>query len=661
MKLISLSASNFMPYKGKFEIAFPTDPDRNVMLVFGDNMRGKTSLLNALRWVFYGRALGRHSREIPLQDLLNKEAALEGDWQIDASIVFEAGGHTFDLRRRATKRALVSRPSRPEDFEVGRHLKKDGMVVPDHLIDGEINRFAPEQVSRFFLFDGELLQEYESLLIEGSEQGRKIKEAIEQVLGVPTLIHGRDEAQTLLKAAQRQQSKDLEKVAGLERQTERQVQLQVQQVSYEADLGRLGELQKKTRSERADLDDFIEKTEAIHEAKAQLTAKKERSAEIVGRQRELTGERLVLLKEAWRELLRPQLKLKVEQLNASRDALTAQVVQKTRVQTRIEQLQRSLATQLCPSCGQAIHHEQRESAGAELGTLEAQVRGMTIDEEAMQRVSAEIRDLTRLLRGGVAERLAQVDREIARHAVDLTKTDNEIEKLADQIQGRDTAEIARKRNLRDGLLKEEGRLEHDVKDVQAKVEGVRRELAMIAKALENIPAARSARSTQLVSVYGGLDRLFSMSIDRLREDLKRRVETLATEAFKRLTTQKQYSALQINANYGLMILDERGQEVAVRSAGAEQIVALSLIDGLARAGRAAGPVVMDTPFGRLDPRHRANILSYLPTTTSQLILLVHEGEVNKQQDLAPIASRIGCVYEIKEVSPRHSSIEVVKS
>jgi DNA sulfur modification protein DndD len=661
MKLISLAASNFMPYKGKFEIAFPTDPDRNVMLVFGDNMRGKTSLLNALRWVFYGKALGRHSREIPMHELLNKEAALEGDWQVDASIVFEADGHRFELRRRATKRALVSKPSRPEDYEIIRHLKKDGMVVADHLIDGEINRFAPEQVSRFFLFDGELLQEYESLLIEGSEQGRKIKEAIEQVLGVPTLIHGRDEAQTLLKAAQKQQSKDLEKVAGLEKQTERQVNLQVQRESFEKDLQLLGDMQRKTRSDRADLDDFIEKTEAIHEAKAQLTAKTDRRNEITGRQDLLAQERLVLLKDAWRELLRPQLTLKLEQLNESHEGLTAQVIQRSRVQARIEQLQQSLETQICPSCGQDVHPEQREKAGAELGTLEAKIRVMTVDAEAMQRVSAEIRDLTRLLRAGPAARLAEVDREIARLSVDLTKTENEIEKLSDQIQGQDTAEIARKRALRDGLLKEEGRLDRDIKDAQAKLEGAKRDLAMIAKVLENIPAARSAKSTQMVSVYGSLDRLFTKSVDRLREDLKRRVEALATEAFKRLTTQAQYSGLQINANYGLMILDERQQEVTVRSAGAEQIVALSLIDGLARAGRAAGPVVMDTPFGRLDPRHRANILSYLPSTSSQLVLLVHEGEVRKQGDLDHIASRIGCVYEIKEVSPRHSSIEVVKS
>ncbi len=66
---------------------------------------------------------------------------------------------------------------------------------------------------------------------------------------------------------------------------------------------------------------------------------------------------------------------------------------------------------------------------------------------------------------------------------------------------------------------------------------------------------------------------------------------------------------------------------------------------------------MDTPFGRLDKKHRANILAYLPTTTSQLVLFVHEGEVDKATDLAQLKSKVGCVYEIKEVSLRHSRIE----
>jgi DNA sulfur modification protein DndD len=66
---------------------------------------------------------------------------------------------------------------------------------------------------------------------------------------------------------------------------------------------------------------------------------------------------------------------------------------------------------------------------------------------------------------------------------------------------------------------------------------------------------------------------------------------------------------------------------------------------------------MDTPFGRLDPKHRANILTYLPSTAQQLVLFVHEGEINKTTDMRQISQRIGCVYEIKEVNPRHSKID----
>lgn len=661
MKLLSLAASNFMPYKGQIDLTFPTDPDRNVMVVFGENMRGKTSILNALRWGFYGRALGRHSREIALHELLNKEAALEGDWQMDVAITFDAEGHRYELRRRATKRPLVSRPTRAEDFEVVRALRKDGIPMGDHLIDAEINRFAPEQVSRFFLFDGELLQEYESLLIEGSEQGRKIKEAIEQILGVPTLVHGRDEAQTLLKSAQKQQSKDLEKVAGLEKQTERQKQLQSLSESYERDLASLGDLLRAARTDRAELDDFIEATESIHQAKANLNSKAEKRNEIERRQDDLSGERLTLIKDAWRELLRPQLELKHEQLVSQRDGLTAQLEQRVRLESRIEQLRESLATHNCPSCGQPMHQEQREKAGRDLGTLESDLRALKVDPDELARLSAEIRDLSRLLRGGPATRLSEIDKERARLSVELTRVENEIEKLNDQIRGHDTAEIARKRALRDGLLKEEGRIERDIKDTQSKLDAAKRELAMIARALENVPAARATRSSQMVRIYGGLERIFARSVDRLRDDLKSRVEVLATDTFKRLTTQKRYSGLRINSNYGLTILDDLQHEVTVRSAGAEQIVALSLIDGLSRAGRAAGPVVMDTPFGRLDPRHRANILSYLPSASSQLVLLVHEGEVRRQGDLDHISARIGCAYEIKEVSPRHSRIERITS
>ena len=169
--------------------------------------------------------------------------------------------------------------------------------------------------------------------------------------------------------------------------------------------------------------------------------------------------------------------------------------------------------------------------------------------------------------------------------------------------------------------------------------------------------AHSLPSTLKVEAYSILEQIFEQSIDRLRENLRTKIASYASESFKQLTNQKTYKGLEINNNYGLNIIDDRSMPVTIRSAGAEQIVALALINGLTKIGRLAGPVVMDTPFGRLDLKHRENILRYLPTTTSQLILLVHDGEIRRDTDLEPIADRIGSAYEIKEINSRHSVIE----
>lgn len=174
MKLLRLTINNFMPYKDEVKLKFPTDETRNTLIVFGDNMRGKTSLLNSIRWCFYGYAYGRHLREIPLHLMPNKESAAEGNWKMEVRIEFEANGSQYDLRRVADKKSLISSPEKAEDFNVSTHMIKDGAAIPANEIDFEINKFSPEQVSRFFLFDGELLQEYEELLIEGSDHGKKL-------------------------------------------------------------------------------------------------------------------------------------------------------------------------------------------------------------------------------------------------------------------------------------------------------------------------------------------------------------------------------------------------------------------------------------------------------------------------------------------------------
>jgi DNA sulfur modification protein DndD len=657
MKLHHLTMTNFMPYKGRTRLDFPTDEFRNVMLVFGDNMRGKTSLLNALRWAFYGRALGRHSQVIPLHEILNKDAATENEWTFEVHVEFDANGHVYDLRRRADKRSTVMVPQRAEDFQTQVHLKKDGMPVQGDLVESEINAVAPEQVSRFFLFDGELLQEYETLLIEGSEQGRQIKEAIEEVLGVPALIRGRDELGTLLKAARKTQQKDLERVSGLDKFAQNQADLTTKQESFEKDLQNLVERLDGVRKERMKLDDEIESFQSVHSAKVKLDAYLERRKSIELYRDQKRTEKLELLSGAWRDLLEMKVSVRREQLEAQRRDLTQQIKRQSVTEDRIAQLGKLLRTNECPTCKQSIGNERRDTIGAELGTLEGELQSLRDNTDALQAVSAQIEALNKIRGSNARDRIAQIDSDLQNHEVELTKIENEVERLRDEIHGYDTADIARKRALKDEKVKEEGRLQFEIGERRKDIGKIKDELAVAQKTIEGMSQTRNQRSTAKAKICQGLERVFSESIERLRDRLRETVQEKANESFKKMTTQGAYRGLEINNNYGLSIIDDLGRKVTVRSAGAEQVVALSLIDGLNRTGRSAGPVVMDTPFGRLDLKHRDNILKYFPSVTSQFVLLVHSGEIRPEHDLAALSPRIGGAYDIREINARQSVVE----
>ena len=657
MKLHSLTARNFMPYKGEMELTFPQDEQRNVMIVFGDNMRGKTSILNAIRWAFYGEAVGRHSRPIPLQEIVNKDAALADDWKVEVHIRFDANGHAYDLRRVAERRQMVAAPSKPEDFTRSIYLTRDGSAVSGGQVEAEIGLIAPKQISRFFLFDGELLQEYETLLIEDSQQGQQIKEAIEQVLGVPALTNGRVDIQTILKQAQKRQNADLKQVAGLEKQAERQEELTGKIDAIDRDLEDLNTRLNKVREERTALDDEIEAAQSVIGAKATLDAKLEEQKALIEDCDRKEAERLDLISGAWKDLIDAQLQIRRDQLESRREELMDSIKKRSGLAQKVSDLLQLLNTRECPTCEQILSDERRSQIGEALGKAETELRSIDDCGAALQNISGQLDALSKIRGINAKDRIRQADKDLQGNQVRLTQIENGIEKLRDEIAEYDSAEIARKRVLQNEKIREEGRLQGDIQDQNVERKNLDDELAVSQKAIEGLTKDRTQRSTIKVSLCSDLERVFSQSIEQLRDKLRKRVEELANDAFKQMTTQMSYRGLEINDNYGLQIVDASGRHVAVRSAGAEQIVALSLIDGLNRTGRAAGPVIMDTPFGRLDLNHRDNILRYLPSVTSQFVLLVHSGEIRKETDLAVIAERVGVVYEIKEISSTQSRLE----
>ena len=54
MKITSLKMSNYRQFFDEHIIKFSTDLDTTITVIHGENGSGKTSILNAFKWAFYG-------------------------------------------------------------------------------------------------------------------------------------------------------------------------------------------------------------------------------------------------------------------------------------------------------------------------------------------------------------------------------------------------------------------------------------------------------------------------------------------------------------------------------------------------------------------------------------------------------------------------------
>lgn len=646
MHIKEVEVHNFGPYHGDHRVSL--DGGRPVTLIHGENMRGKTSFLNAIRWALYGTALDRFKRPMERTKLVNRDASESGDWKMSVKLVFDVDGVPYELTRHIQP-WLNAVPRRDADFDERVYLIKDHEHKKPEEIAPEINRVLPERVSRFFLFDGELLNEYESLLADQDRQEHGIKEAIERILGVPAVENAIADLRTGLRDASKRlqdllRQDNMANALGTSlRATESQMETEEKDLE---DLKR--QLDERSKEQRA-LQEQVQAYATIQKDVEELDRRNAEIEKLRAEEERLHADRRDALAGAWKDLLQPALEGRLRQLEAAEDALMQQFRLATELETKIKMIDDLAQRGTCPVCQQAAPNRDAERA-----ELAGKLQQTHFDRDKLAEVSASIRKLRRVQGAGAAQTIRLIEERLAQILVDTTHAELERDKVHDRVKNHNTAAAARAYQEWEQATKEIGLLQQCIKDrtdsirkLEAQAEDYRRKIA----GLSGIAAASLNRE---VEIYQQLIELFRHGVDELRNQLRKAVERDASEIFRQLTTDKSYQGLRINESYGLTIVDAQGSDVQVRSAGAEQVVALSLIGALNRNAVRRGPVVMDTPFGRLDPKHRENILRFVPRMADQAVLLVHGGEVDRTRDLACIRDDINREYEIERISSRRS-------
>jgi DNA sulfur modification protein DndD len=106
------------------------------------------------------------------------------------------------------------------------------------------------------------------------------------------------------------------------------------------------------------------------------------------------------------------------------------------------------------------------------------------------------------------------------------------------------------------------------------------------------------------------------------------------QAFRRLARKEDVvdRAIIDPATFSVTLVDRHGRETPKKrlSAGEKQIFAIAMLEALAKTSGRNLPIIIDTPLGRLDSKHRTKLVeSYFPYASHQVLVLSTDTEVDQ--------------------------------
>ncbi len=647
LQLKALHVEDFGPFKGHQTITISTAD--GVTVIYGENMRGKTSLLNAIRFAFFGKVVGRGTKVTSLHKVGNWESAAEGKFGFEVQLEFGDDGRAYKLTRSCRPRPGVSTPTGDQDYAVEYYLERDGHVLGPQQADAELKRILPEQIARFFLFDGELLQEYEDLLSSELDMGRRISEAIEKILGVPILTSARA---TLLRL-----KRDTEKREALAAQGDQKTRefgnqladLHAQREVLQTDLERLEREFDDVRSQKVSLEEAMKKRERV----ATLLDKRDHLerllTDISARRDAKKTELEQAMTTAWCAVLSEPIHQTVGVLAQVERQLQTEMMRAD----VLRGLQANSAAE-CPACLQPVSEEARERIEASLKRH---------DDESKADKDRELADVRRRLsaleqheHAGRADVLRFLWDAVTEAEVDHASKSAERDEIAKQLENVDEDTLRKTKIDFEITIRQIDALEKGIANTRERLEQNKTDAENIQKRLDKLAGNNLSHERRRRQIYSDLHSLFDRAVGAYREQLRRRVEADATKHFRTLTTEPDYAGLRINDGYGLTIVHRDGSDVPVRSAGAEHIVALSLVGALQNNAPLRGPIVIDSPFGRLDRGHTTNVVRALPAITNQVVLLVYDDELPADLARRELKTKLRGEWRLERQSAKHTRL-----
>jgi len=639
LQITELTLHDFRTYGGRHTIALkPKSATKPIILFGGLNGAGKTTLLDALQLVLYGkraRCAGRgdSSYKDYLRDSIHRNSNPADGCCIELAFTQASEGQLHEYR--------VSRSWRGTDRGVAERVDVlvDGapdLALSEHW-DERVDDFAPHRIAHLFFFDGEKIE----ALADEEQSSGIVRTALHSLLGLDLVDRLKDDLAILDRKIRK----------GMLTEPDRAV-LENLEKEHEAIKGRVEE----AHSDRATLQSRLDRAQQALSVADELY--RQEGGELAEKRRALEGEQLE--HQGRVDHIREQFS----------ERLAADVLPFGQVSDLLERMS-----------SQAALEGNTQQSKAMISALEAR------DEELVKFLESDhpgipteiltsylSEDRNRRMGESASEEVLGLDGESAR-ALDRLIQDalpaavSEAENLSRDL------DMALEAAVRVTRLLEKTPETESVEDLRA----TREQAKLTVAVLEAERASKTIELERLSSTKDALEQDFlkelsrdldhrngkeqelrftdkiseaRVTLDRFRqailEENLTRVEASILDSFRGLVRKEGLvSSLRIDPESFTIVLrgpDGKTLRNKSLSAGERQLLAVATLWGLARVAGLPLPVVIDTPLGRLDSKHRSNMIdSYFPKASHQVLLLSTDEEI-EQQRLAQLGPYVGRSY-----------------
>lgn len=629
MLLKRIKLKNFRQFYGEQKLEVASNTSENVTLIHAENGVGKTTILNAILWCFYKVTTERF--EHPTK-IANHQAISEGDYTVEVEVTFDSDNEEHFVSRS------LNEHTNNEEFKA--FLVRNGNYTPLDAPSVFINSVIPREMARYFFFDGEYAESF-------SSQNNKatVREALEDMLGCRTANQAVKDLTSLKSEFEKQ-------IAALTKNDQSSV--------YQTQIDKLESAKEKNEAEiivltnnlNAAEDARDEITEKLRNAEGASTIQKKREEferereQIISRKTKSEAELSAWINDSGIGLIAVSLKNKTQKLleDAKLKGKIPSYIAETFVHDILEQKlcicdrpfeggsnEAEAIEQLLEDAGTALATDRLMNARTLMGVLSEKYSAASSN---LDRIRQQIKDCTG----------------------ELDSIEGKIEECHSQLKGSDVIEISERENA----LKER---HEEIKSLNERINRHKFDCESWSREIDDNKKKRD-RMLQTNEKAKALQKrclLISKTIDKIEHELiKYREESRNTITDKvneilHATARRDYIAT-IDEKFNLDMLYRETHTPVARSGGENQLLSLSFIAALIQfsANRiesstellkpgTSAPMVLDSPFGQLDPTYQKSTAEFLPLMSGQVILLLSQTQGNPEV-MKILQDKIGAEY-----------------